>query len=328
VFPEVVAIPGETVHFFAARQAGTLASGADELLARLHARNLQTSYVSEYYMPFRMTAERMAELDRQIRPTAATPINRDFAPVAYYFDIALWSSQFNQGYRRLFRTMAGVDFGVMVAVFAVLLAALVVGGRFLTETRHRLQLAAGCCTAATGFAMIGLEMLLLLGFQAVYGYVYQQLAWLIAAFMAGMALGTWLGMRRAAYGGMRILGITQVLAAAAPLVLLGLFEAIGRADSGTSMAASRMAFPALALGSGMLGGYEFPVASRMAPRPGTLYALDLAGSCLGAVLFSVWLVPVFGFLKTALLSAMVSLAAAAMAMRAHPPAGARRTPGR
>jgi predicted membrane-bound spermidine synthase len=51
-------------------------------------------------------------------------------------------------------------------------------------------------------------------------------------------------------------------------------------------------------------------------RPGTLYALDLAGSCLGAVLFSAWLVPVFGFLKTALLSVLVSLAAGAMAMLA------------
>ena len=314
VFPEVTAIPGETVHFFAARQAGTLASGADELLARLHARNLQTSYVSEYYIPFRMTAERMAELDRQIRPTAATPINRDFAPVAYYFDIALWSSQFNQGYRRLFRTMAAIDFDILAVAFGVLLTALVLAGRFLTETRYRLQLAAAFCTAATGFTMIGLEMLLLLGFQAVYGYVYQQLALLIAAFMGGMALGTWLGMRRPAHGGMRVLGITQVLAAAAPLVLLGVFEAVGRAGSTSSLAASRIAFPALALVSGMLGGYEFPVASRMAPRPGTLYALDLAGSCLGAILFSVWLVPVFGFLKMALLSAMVSLAAMAMTM--------------
>jgi spermidine synthase len=184
----------------------------------------------------------------------------------------------------------------------------------LTEKRYRLQLAAGFCTAATGFTMIGLEMLLLLGFQAVYGYVYQQLALLIAAFMGGMALGTWLGMRRPAHGGMRVLGITQVLAAAAPLVLLGVFEAVGRAGSTSSLAASRIAFPALALVSGMLGGYEFPVASRMVPRPGTLYALDLAGSCLGAILFSVWLVPVFGFLKMALLSAMVSLAAMAMTM--------------
>jgi predicted membrane-bound spermidine synthase len=64
----------------------------------------------------------------------------------------------------------------------------------------------------------------------------------------------------------------------------------------------------------MLGGFEFPVASRMVHRPGRLYALDLAGSCLGAVLFSAWLVPVFGFFRTALLAAMVSLAAAATAM--------------
>jgi predicted membrane-bound spermidine synthase len=121
---------------------------------------------------------------------------------------------------------------------------------------------------------------------------------------------------------MRVLGLTQVLAAAAPLVLLGLCEAIGRAGT-SSVVASQIAFPALAMACGMLGGYEFLIASRIffagtqtVHRPGTLYALDLAGSCLGAVLFSAWLVPVFGFLKTALLSAMVSLAAAAMAMLA------------
>jgi len=343
VFPEVTAIPGETVHFFAARQAGTLASGADELLARLHARNLETSYVSEYFIPFRMMPDRMSDLDAQIRPEPETPVNRDFAPVAYYFDVALWAGEFNQGYRRLFRAMAGVNFGTMVAVFGVVLAVLVVGGRLATRSsiarfgtgrkplpngRGSDRFVAGFSTAAMGFTMIGLEMLLLLAFQAVYGYVYQQLAVVIAAFMAGMALGSWLGMRRAARGGMRILAITQVLAAAAPLVLLGLFEAIGRANGTLGPVASQIAFPTLALICGMLGGYQFPVASRIffgedwqaeapAPplqRPGTLYALDLAGSCLGAVLFSTWLVPVFGFLRTALLSAMVSLAPAAMAM--------------
>jgi spermidine synthase len=356
VFPEVSAIPGETVHFFAARQAGVLASGADELLARLHARHLETSYVGEYFIPFRMTPDRMADLETQIRPdpkgAPSTPVNRDFAPVAYYFDVALWSSQFNQGYRHLFRAMAEVSFGTVLATVGTLLALLAVGGRLRwgrpspfvagqcqreTGDKNRspipprcatTQFAAGFCTASTGFTMIGLEMLLLLAFQAVYGYVYQQLAVLIAAFMAGMALGSWLELRRAVHGGMRVLAMTQVLAAAAPLVLLGLFEAIGRAN-GTllTLAASQIAFPALALVSGMLGGYEFAVASRIffggtettnsaSHRPGTLYALDLAGSCLGAVLFSAWLVPVYGFLKTALLSALVSLAATATAMLA------------
>ena len=125
----------------------------------------------------------------------------------------------------------------------------------------------------------------------------------------------------ASFGALRILGLTQVLAAAAPLVLLGLFKAMGPAGI-SNLVASWIAFPALAMACGMLGGYEFLIASRIffagtAHRPGTLYAFDLAGSCLGAILFSAWLVPVFGFLKTALLSAMVSLAAAAMAMLAR-----------
>jgi spermidine synthase len=299
VFPEVATIPGETVHFFATQRPGVLASGAGELLARSHARNLHASYVSEYFIPYRMTPDRMAELDAQLRPTASTPVNRDFAPVAYYFDAALWSSQFHRGYSRLFRAMAGVPFGAMAATLAVILTLLAVTGR------RQLPFVAGFSTVATGFSMIGLEMLLLLGFQAVYGYLYQQLAVVIAAFMAGMALGSWLGMRPAARAGMRVLAITQFLCAAAPLLLLAIVQ---------GPAVSRMAFPALAALSGMLGGYEFAVASRMVQRPGRLYALDLAGSCLAAILFSVWLVPVFGFFRTALLSAMVSLAPAALAM--------------
>ena len=130
---------------------------------------------------------------------------------------------------------------------------------------------------------------------------------------------------------MRVLALTQLLAAAAPLVLVGLSEAIGRAGNATTLAVSRIAFPAMALAGGMLGGWEFPVASRIffgsrpslapqsdPPQTGTLYALDLLGSCAGAILFGAWLVPVFGFLKTALLPAMVSLTAAAMALLASP----------
>ena len=169
-----------------------------------------------------MAPDRMLEFDAEIRPLAETPVNRDFAPVAYYFDIALWSSQFHQGYRRFFRVLAGIPFATVAGALAVFLAAVVVAGRW---RKRRLQFAAACSTAATGFTMIGLEMLLLLAFQALYGYVYQQLAVLIAAFMAGMALGSWLAMRKpapAARAGMRVLATTQVLTTAAPLVLLAL----------------------------------------------------------------------------------------------------------
>ena len=307
VFPEVTAIPGENVLFFGAKRPGVLAAGSEELLARLRARRLETSYVREYYIPFRMTPDRMADLDRQIEPRPLTPVNRDFAPVAYYFDVALWSSRFNHGYLDLFRAMAGVDFRWLAGGLGALLLVLV-------AKKRRARTAAACCTAAMGFTLIGLEMLLLLGFQAIYGYVYQQLAVIIAAFMAGMALGSWLALRAAARRGIRTLVYLQVGAAIAPLLLCAVFEAVTPA-----------AFPVLALLCGMLGGYEFPVASRIfcARNPGTLYALDLAGACVGAVLFSVYLIPVFGFLRTAVLAAMVSLAPALMAVRSAPERPAR-----
>jgi len=305
VFPEVTAIPGATVHFFGARRTGVLAAGSEELLARLRARRLETSYVSEYYIPFRMMPDRMADLERQMEPRAETPVNRDFAPVAYYFDVALWSSRFSHGYRDLFRAMAGVRFGWLAGAGGALLLV-------LAAKKRQARTAAACCTAAMGFTLIGLEMLLLLAFQAIYGYVYQQLAVIIAAFMAGVALGSWLALTRGrsrtcpTRSTMRTLAWLQVGAAVAPLLLCAVFEAV-----------TPVLFPVLALGCGMLGGYEFPVASRIfcARNPGTLYALDLAGSCLGAVLFSVYLIPVFGFLKTAVLASMVSLGPAAMAVR-------------
>ena len=111
VFPEVATIPGDSVHFFAAARAGSLTNDSQELIARLRARHIRTSYVREYYLPYRMMPDRVLDLESQIRPDADTRTNRDFAPVAYYFDVALWSTRFNTAYRRVFQTMAAVRFG-------------------------------------------------------------------------------------------------------------------------------------------------------------------------------------------------------------------------
>jgi hypothetical protein len=86
-----------------------------------------------------------------------------------------------------------------------------------------------------GFTQIGLEMMLLLGFQAVYGYVYHQLAIVIAGFMAGMALGSWLGLRSSTAFRLWSLVRLQLVAAASGLALCGL------------LAVSHLLYPILAL---------------------------------------------------------------------------------
>jgi spermidine synthase len=326
VFPEVATIPGDTVHFFAAARAGSLTNDSRELIARLRARHIRTSYVREYYLPYRMMPDRVLDLESQIRPDADTRTNRDFAPVAYYFDVALWSTRFNTAYRRVFQTMAAVRFLSVTLTLALVFFGLVALLRWLPAAENRSRASAGFCVAAMGFTLIGLEMLLLLAFQAIYGYVYQQLAIIIAGFMLGMTLGSRWGLRAAASAtglrDVRRLFSLQLLAALSPVLLYLLFNALAAIKNpATVFLASQILFPVLAVLCGLFGGYQFPVATRIffsnsnrkASGPGTLYALDLAGACVGAVVLSSYLVPVFGFRETAWLMAVVNLAPAVLA---------------
>jgi len=359
VFSEVAVLPGDNVHFFAATRPGLLARDSGELLGRLRARRLQTLYVREYYIPFRMMPDRVLDLESQIAPRAGTPINRDFAPIAYYFDVVLWSAQFDASYRLVFQAITRARFGWLAAglALAVSAAAALLARSFLRRggpAQAGAARAAAFCVAAMGFTLLGLELMLLLAFQAVYGYVYQQLAVVIGCFMAGMALGSWLAMR-AQKGGTGVpasapaecpeselrrqglchlatLAGLQLAAALAPLLLYLVFLLLARAAGPLSLAlASYVVFPALGLFCGMLGGYQFPVASRVyfnreetlptsglqppvsSPNIGALYALDLAGACLGGILLSAWLVPVFGLLRTGLLMGVLNLGPAALA---------------
>jgi spermidine synthase len=326
VFPEVVAIPGDTVHFFAAAGTGRLTNDAPELVARMRARAIRARYVGENYLPYRMMADRMEELETQIRPEAGTRTNRDFAPIAYYFDVALWSTKFNGAYRRVFQTMAGIRFGPLAMGLGLALLGLVGIVGWLSGPRNRARANAGFCAAAMGFTLMGLEMLLLLAFQAIYGYVYQQLAIIIAGFMLGMALGSRWALRGAARAsGTRDawrLFYLQLVAGASPLVLYALFHGLAAIKNpATVFLASQMLFPVLGVSCGIFGGYQFVVATRIffsksegrGTGPGTLYALDLAGACVGAVVLSMYLVPVFGFRETAWLMAVMNLAPAVLA---------------
>ncbi len=332
VFPYVAAIPGETIHFFAATRPDVLTDNPQTLIRRLQERNLKTQYVREYFIPFRMMPDRMEQVREQLRPLASTPVNRDFEPIAYYFDIVLWSTQFKLGYSRWFRAAAHIPFaGVLetVLVVSLLVAALLA---LVPAREKRARSSAAGCMAATGFTLMALQIFLLLAFQSVYGYVYQQLAILITMGMAGIAYGSWLGIRRIRSNDSppyRTMGTTQFLLALSGPALIFVVSLLSKISGMTATwLAAQFVFPALAALCGMLGGYQFPVATEIylhdrdnmndlggQSRLGALYAIDLLGGCVGALLLSSYLIPVFGFWKTAWLSAAVNLAPALLAAR-------------
>ena len=285
VFPQVVAVPGETVHFLATNQPGSLTRDPFVLMTRLRERRIQTQYFREYYIPFQMSPDRMQDLELEIEPPAATPINGDFTPIAYYFDVVLWSSRFHSHWRGLLESLAGLRFGVVAGAVALGVLILTLAVRLHERLRiarqrsdftlphegdvksplHHHPATLGLCVAAMGFTLLGLEVLLLLGFQALYGYVYQQLAMLVALFMVGMAGGAWLALKQVTPllrgggvggggyqsqradqpppnpllsqgGGLYLkLAFLQLLAAAAPLLLYALFLLLASARTLTAL---------------------------------------------------------------------------------------------
>jgi spermidine synthase len=324
-FPYVITIPGDTIHFFAATRPDVLTDNPQTLVARLKERKLDTQYVREYFIPFRMMPDRMVQVRDELQPLASTPVNRDFAPVAYYFNVALWSMQFKPGYARWLRAAPHVNFSIVSGAVLVLSLFAAILALALNREKRARGSAAGSI-AATGFTLMALQILLLLAFQSIYGYVYHQLAILIGLSMAGIAVGSWLGMRRIRLNGRsphRALCFTQLLLAlSCPALMLVLSLLAGISGAATTWLAAQCVFPALAALSGALGGYQFPLATQIcladgsgSQRLGVLYAIDLLGGCMGALVLSGYLIPVFGFWKTAWLVAAVSIAPILLAAR-------------
>jgi len=328
VFSHQAAIPGEIIHFFGAMQPGVLTSDPQVLVARLRERKLDTQYVREYFIPYRMMPDRMEQVATDLAPAATTPVNRDFAPVAYEFDVVLWSAQFRSGYAAWFRAAEHVRFGQVAGALAIVLLIGVGLPAFLPGRERRQKASAGACVAATGFTLMALQIFLLLGFQAVYGYVYAELAILIGLFMAGIALGSWLAMRSnnssdaGAEHRWRLTEVQLLLALASPALLLVVSLMGSFASTAATWIAAQVIFPALAALAGMLGGYQFVVAAGIflrgrgeRPGLGMLYAIDLLGGCVGALALSTFLIPVFGFWRTAWLAVAINAAAVLLAAR-------------
>lgn len=170
--------------------------------------------------------------------------------------------------------------------------------------------ATGSAVALMGWTMMSAEILLLLGFQAVYGYVFSELAVIVAGFMTGIAVGSWLGSRTgqgSENGLLRLLAV-QISAALFLIVTPPLISTLGKSSSAVLVHGGTVI---LAICAGLIGGYQFPIAlkifSRAPAATGTLYALDLLGASAGALIISAYLVPVFGFIRTAELTAVANL---------------------
>jgi spermidine synthase len=273
-FANVLIIPGEANYFL----ASDAPLGAN-IVERLENKDFENDYVNKYYLDDKALKLRTEQLQKLI--PADSPINRDFQPVGYFARIDYWLSWFGIKIQKIAAFVAGL---FMVVIF------------FLNRHNKSMFVA--------GFTVSATEIMVLLAFQVVFGYFYQAIALLIAAFMAGLALGTYLsGKDYLKYNRTKML-INQALIGFSALVI-PLFLVFEARDFGSGFLL-HLIFYFLMIIPGILTGIQFSWISTMdgkeiSENGAAAYSADLIGSAGGALLASAILIPLAGFIGTGLI---------------------------
>ena len=315
VFPAVVLYPGDPCHIMASRSGAAFTRDARVLGERVGERGLDVVYVRDYYLSDRLSAERVASFDSALDGVESR-VNTDLSPAAYYLSMVLWNRQFAGAPRVLLaapRFVTEKNFILLGLVLIALLAAPSLLSRRSNHSRSRVVVAAVLLVGATEMS---LELTALLAFQSIYGYVYHQLALIVAAFMAGLALGGWLGTKAAARGAAARSFVTlQLFIAAVPLALGATLMRIAALPP-EGLRAWAAFFPLIVVGAALLAGLQFPLAAKLVSRGrpdigavgGRLYAADLLGAAVGAAATTIFLLPILGTLGTMRALAIVNAA--------------------
>ena len=281
VFPEVKVVPGDR-NVFLASSSRPLTLNPSDLAQRIHSYHLNTVYVSPSFLAARLHPLRVNDLADKLE-SGEKRLNRDLVPVSFFFHAVLWSTQFRSLESRILGALSRLsrfwllDFPLLL--FVLLLLFLYVRRRtssfFLTPL------------VVLGLTTIAVEIILLVWFQALYGYLYGRIALLLAAFMLGLFLGSWASSKSRETSYRHLLLVQSGFL----LVLI----AFGLALKTTPPEALSFLFLLL---FGFLGGALFVVSNRLYLREktnyGIGYGLDLAGSFLGALLTSSVLIPLVG----------------------------------
>jgi spermidine synthase len=206
--------------------------------------------------------------------------------VSYYFYSVLWSSQFKGIEAAVLRAFARLPVDVLLGAPLLAFVILLI---VLTLRRKRTDGTLLVSLGAMGFTTVVVELAVVIAFQSLYGYVYGKISLLLAAFMAGLAVGSWFGRKRPAAGR------AELFTAQGGFLLLIILL---RAFLGGRPPEALLFFFLLALGS--LGGRLFVVSNRLLLKKnvnyGLGYGVDLLGSFLGALAASAIIIPLAGIL--------------------------------
>ena len=279
-FPEVKVIPGDSNIFLASSAA--LYTDPEYMEAMIGQYKIKNRYLTPEQLPARLHPLRVRSLMARIEGGPQI-LNSDLQPISYFFNSILWSTQFKSLDAKILKSLAGIPAHWLLDLPLLLFILLLIWTRLGSK---------GPGDAVIPIAIMGLttmagEIMLLLWFQALSGYVYRQVALLLTTFMAGLALGAFISSKRKKHRPSRIV-----------LLQFGFLSLILAIRVSLERRPAEFVLFAFLFILGYLGGDFFIVSNmlffRERNQAGLGYGWDLLGSFLAAVGLSAVLIPLVG----------------------------------
>ena len=309
VFPNIFVVPGDMNLFIASMDSDVAGISSPLLSRRMTERGIKANLVSETHLDY-LFQENRRQWYISLVDFQATPLNKDFSPKGLYYNILFNQLLFTPYLKPFFDRIVMLNAYTVVAIFGGLFLV------FLGLQKKYQTISLPFAITTTGFASMVLQLVLLFGFQIIYGYVFYEIGILITAFMAGLAIGGIMTANWPSHG-RRKLGIFMKIESGIILLSVVLIFFFRYLEAGIQIEPIllRIVFLFLLLVSGLLTGMEFPLANRLyiqqtdyfsfrrneiGKTVGLLYCVDLLGGWVGGLLGGFLLVPTLGIAKTCL----------------------------
>ena len=300
VFKNVLVIPGDHAILIGSRSKRPFIQDPDSLAHLYAMTKISTEYFSKYMFEEKMPPDRIRYITNMLESVQNYRINTDTDPVTYYFDLLLWN-RFLHGDNSLFSSITRTGIFAVGALAVGILFIIILVRRRQIEKRERNALA--IIIACGGMIGMALNLLLLLNFQETFGSIYEMLGAMTAVSMLGLALGAMVIVRITQKHKMKFL-LLVVLSALVSVVLLlpQLLHLLLRVHSMPFTLIITMFCGGLI---GMLFGIVNRLYSYHTKDLGSIYAYDVLGSSVGALIACSVLLPVLGIQEMTMFLSLV-----------------------
>lgn len=311
VFNDLLVIPGETAQFLTCKSDWVLNYNYKQWLNKAESLGVNLKYVREYYLFSRLSPLKIGFINSVFEEKGKIKLNYDFSPVSYFYNMLFLATHFRDSLvLPIFRFFDAKKILAIIIMLCVLLIA-------LGFVRFR-SLSATIIPAVVfgGFITMFVQIMIILAFQVIYGFIYYKIGFLITFFMLGLFVGAFASKKINKNENKHYILTQFYLGSFCLLTTIYFYYLKNSSSVFVWLAGENIIFLFLSFIAGVLGGFEFNLAVKITTKEsvdaarigGSIYAADLIGACLGATIPGLFMLPAFGFIQSNLVIFALSIA--------------------